>query len=90
MSSIQDGNWVVSTNPLHAGNGVGIVQQVRGEQTGKGVMEKVSGRILTGSENIPDNLLLSEPVKDSCESVLGSFQPTSKLVLPEQAGSPSP
>ena len=32
MSSIQEGNWVVSTNPLHAGNGVGIVQQVRGEQ----------------------------------------------------------
>lgn len=23
---------VVSTNPLHAGNGVGVVQQVRGEQ----------------------------------------------------------
>ena len=32
MSNIQNGNWVVSTNPLHAGNGVGIVQQVRGEQ----------------------------------------------------------
>ena len=32
MSNIQDGNWVVSTNSLHADNGVGIVQQVRGEQ----------------------------------------------------------
>ncbi|MBU4272369.1 MAG: DEAD/DEAH box helicase family protein [Planctomycetes bacterium] len=32
MSTIQDGNWVVSTNALHADNGVGVVQQVRGEQ----------------------------------------------------------
>ena len=32
MSNIHDGNWVVSTNPLHADNGVGVVQQIRGEQ----------------------------------------------------------
>ena len=29
---IDKGSWVVSTNPLHAENGVGIVQQVRGQQ----------------------------------------------------------
>ena len=25
-------SWVVSTNPLHAGNGIGVVQRVRGQQ----------------------------------------------------------
>ena len=29
---IDKGSWVVSTNPLHAENGVGIVQQVHGQQ----------------------------------------------------------
>ena len=29
---IDKGSWVVSTNPLHAENGVGIVQRVRGQQ----------------------------------------------------------
>ena len=32
MSGIRSGDWVVSENPLHADNGVGVVQQVRGEQ----------------------------------------------------------
>jgi len=32
MSSIEPGMWVVSSNPLHVGNGIGVVQQVRGEQ----------------------------------------------------------
>jgi hypothetical protein len=32
MSNIEIGNWVVSSNPLHADNGVGLVQQVRNEQ----------------------------------------------------------
>ena len=32
MRNIQNANWVVSTNALHADNGVGIVQQVRGDQ----------------------------------------------------------
>ena len=35
MSTIQNGHWVVSTNPLHADNGVGVIQQVRGEQFGR-------------------------------------------------------
>ncbi len=32
MSNIQNGNRAVSTNPLHAGKGSGIVQQVRKKQ----------------------------------------------------------
>ena len=29
---VKNGSWVVSTNPLHTENGVGVVQQVRNEQ----------------------------------------------------------
>jgi superfamily II DNA or RNA helicase len=32
MNGIDPGAWVVSSNPLHSGNGIGVVQQVRGEQ----------------------------------------------------------
>lgn len=32
MSNIEIGNWVISTNAVHADNGVGVVQQVRGDQ----------------------------------------------------------
>ena len=32
MSTVRDGDWVISTNALHADNGVGVVQQVRREQ----------------------------------------------------------
>ena len=29
---LKKGSWIVSTNPLHADNGIGMVQQVRGEK----------------------------------------------------------
>jgi len=32
MNELNPGSWVLSTNPLHADNGVGVVQQIRGEQ----------------------------------------------------------
>ncbi len=32
MTNIQNGDWVISSNPLHGDNGVGIVQQIRGDQ----------------------------------------------------------
>ena len=32
MSTIRNGNWVANMYPLHAGNGFGIVHQVRAEQ----------------------------------------------------------
>ena len=39
MSSVEYGAWVVSTNPLHADNGVGVIQHVRGEQAKVGILE---------------------------------------------------
>ena len=32
MDNIVPGVWVISTNPLHAENGIGIIQEIRGEQ----------------------------------------------------------
>jgi len=32
MNAINPGTWLVSTNPLHAGSGIGVVQQIRGDQ----------------------------------------------------------
>jgi len=74
MSMIQNGDWVVCTNPLHAGNGVGTVQQVRGEQAKVEFRPTVfsSPPYLTESRilNIDELHVVKPPVDRLCENTL--------------------